>query len=119
MPLRSDGLRPSREGGSSLRSLPTPQSLPYKGREGLFLRRFGRQLLGLLDRFVDAADHVEGVFGQMVIFAFDHGLERLHRVFDLDELARNAGEDFGDVEGLRRGAMTIKWSRSLDGGELS
>ena len=28
-----------------------------------------RQLLGLGDRFLDAADHVEGAFGQVVVLA--------------------------------------------------
>src|SRR3546814_15961574 len=43
----------------------------------------------------------------MVIFAFDHGLERLYRVLDLDELARDAGEDLRDVEGLRQELLDL------------
>src|SRR3546814_12572459 len=74
------------------RSTCPPLTLPASGR-GTVLRVFG-ELRGLGDRFVDAADHVEGRFGQMVIFAIDHRLERLHRVFDRDELAGDVGEDF-------------------------
>src|SRR3546814_3926163 len=76
------------------------------------LSRFGRQLPGLFDRFVDAADHVEGSFGQMVIFAIDHRLEALDRVFQLDELAGDAGEHFGHVEGLRQEALDLAGARS-------
>src|SRR3546814_14197996 len=55
----------------------------------------------------DLTDHVEGRFGKMVIFAIDHRLERLHRVFDRHELAGDVGEDFGDVEGLRQEALDL------------
>jgi hypothetical protein len=43
----------------------------------------------------------------VVIFAVDDSLERLHRVFDLHELAGDAGEDFGDVERLRQEALDL------------
>ena len=33
------------------------------------------QLLGLGNRFVDSADHVEGRLGKVVVFAVDHRLE--------------------------------------------
>src|SRR3546814_13172473 len=43
----------------------------------------------------------------MVIFAIDHRLEALDRVFQLDELAGDAGEHFGHVEGLRQEALDL------------
>ena len=49
----------------------------------------------------------------MVIFAFDDRLERAHRVFDLDELALDAGEHFGDVERLAEEALDL--ARAADG----
>src|SRR3990170_5254228 len=65
------------------------------------------QLLGLGDGLVDAADHVKSGFRQMVVLTLDHRLERAHRVFDLDELARDAGEHFGDVERLAEEALDL------------
>src|SRR3546814_2536472 len=78
-------------------SPPTP---PACGR-GVALRRLGGQLLGLGDGFLDAADHIEGGFGEVVVFAVDDCLERFDRVLDGHELAGDAGEHLGDVEGLR------------------
>ena len=66
-------------------------------RQGLGLLR---QLLGLGDGLFDPADHVEGGFRQVVVFALDDALEAGDGVFDVDQLAGRAGEDFGDVEGL-------------------
>src|SRR5688500_18627949 len=71
----------------------------------------GGHALGLLDRLLDSADHVEGGLGKMVIFAVDHGLERADGVLDLDELARNSGEDLGDVEGLGEEALDLAGAR--------
>src|SRR5690606_34381039 len=65
------------------------------------------QLLGLLDRFLDAADHVECGFRKVVVLAVDHGLERRHGVFDLHELARDVGEHLGDVERLAEEALDL------------
>src|SRR4051794_2522981 len=86
---------------------PTPQSPPLKGRGGYSSVRFRREALGLLDRLLDAADHVEGRLGQMIILAVDHRLERADGVLDLDELAGNAGEHLGDVEGLREETLDL------------
>ena len=71
------------------------------------LRSFGREPLRFLDRLFDAADHVEGVFGEVVVLAVDDRLERADRVLDLHELAGDAGEDLGDVEGLRQEALDL------------
>src|SRR5690554_4012258 len=65
------------------------------------------EALGLLDRFLDAAHHVERGFGQVVVLAVHHGLERAYGVFHLDELARDVGEDFGDVERLAEEALNL------------
>src|SRR5688572_32158956 len=64
-------------------------------------------LLGLLDRLVDAADHVESLLGQVVVLTLDQRLERAHRVLDLHELAGNVGEHFGDVERLAEEALDL------------
>src|SRR5262245_62438359 len=62
--------------------------------------RLGRELLGLGDRVVDRADHVEGLLRQVVVVAGDDALEGLDGVLELHEHARCAGEDLGDVERL-------------------
>ena len=72
-----------------------------------------RHLLGLGDGFVDAADHVERRFGEVIILALDHRLERADRVLELDELAADAGEDLGDVERLAQELLDLP--RTLDG----
>jgi len=66
-----------------------------------------RQLLGLRDRFIDATDHVESGFGQVIIIAVHYRLEGADRVFELHELTRDAGEDFSDVERLRQEALNL------------
>ena len=61
--------------------------------------------LGLLDGLVDAADHVEGLLGQVVVLAFDDLLEAADRLAERDVLARRAGEVLGDEEGLGEEAL--------------
>src|ERR1700754_1552788 len=75
------------------------------------LRRFGGQLLALLDRLFDGADHVEGGFRQVIILAFAEIAETLDGVGELNELAGRAGEDFGDVERLRQEALELARAR--------
>src|SRR3546814_17510317 len=90
--------------------LPSLPRFPLAHARGRFrLSRFGRQLPGLFDRFVDAADHVEGSFGQLVIFAIDHRLEALDRIFQLDELAGDTGEHFGHEEGMSQEELYLVW----------
>src|SRR5262249_45966751 len=74
--------------------------------------RLGRELLRLLDRRLDGADHVEGRLGQVVVLAGAEALEALDGVGKLDEDARRAGEDFGDVEGLRQEALDLAGARN-------
>src|SRR5918997_2314947 len=59
----------------------------------------------LLDGFVDVADEVEGLFGQLVVTAFDDLLEGADRLVELDELALEAGELLCDEERLREEAL--------------
>src|SRR4030095_5780895 len=62
--------------------------------------RLGRHLLGLVNRVLDRADHVECRFRQIVVVARDDALEALDRVLELHEHAGRAGEHFGNEEGL-------------------
>src|SRR5579872_20475 len=75
------------------------------------LRRFGRELLALLDRLFDGADHVEGGLRQMIIFAFAQAAEAFDGVGEIDEFAGRAREDFGDVERLRQEALDLAGAR--------
>lgn len=65
------------------------------------------ELLCLGDRIVDGADHVEGSFRQVIIFAVDHRFERADRVFQRNEQTGRAGEHFGHEEGLREEALDL------------
>ena len=48
-----------------------------RGVQKRSLRGFRRQTLGLGDHFVDVADHVERLFGKVIVLAGDDGLEHL------------------------------------------
>ena len=60
-------------------------------------RRLGGEALGLVDRLLDGADHVEGGLRQMIVLAVAQALEAADRVGQLDEHALRAGEHFGDM----------------------
>src|SRR5260370_36225958 len=75
--------------------------------------RLGGHLAGLLDGFLDRADHVEGALGHVVVIAGDDALEALDRIGELDEDARRASEHLGDMEGLRQEALDL--ARARDG----
>src|SRR5665648_799616 len=66
-----------------------------------------RELPRLLGGLLDAADHEEGLFGQVVALAVDEVLEAAHGVGQRDVLAGDAGELFGDVERLREEALDL------------
>src|SRR5690606_23652053 len=53
------------------------------------------------DCFLDAAHHVEGLLGQMVVVAVQDALEAGNGVFQRYVLAFRAGENLGNGEGLR------------------
>src|SRR5579863_121757 len=74
---------------------------------------FFGQFLALLNRFLDGSNHVERGFRQMIVFAFDQALESLDGVLQVDKLAGRAGEDFGNVERLRKKALDL--ARARDG----
>ena len=69
------------------------------------------QFLALLDGLLDGADHVEGRFRQMVVFALAQALEAADGVGEVDEHARRAGEHFGDMERLRQEALDLARAR--------
>src|ERR1700733_3022351 len=72
-----------------------------------------RQCLCFLDCFFDAADHVERLLGQVIVFAGDDRLEAADRVLQRDDLAVLAGEHFRDIEGLRQEALNL--ARAIHG----
>src|ERR1043166_2662362 len=76
-------------------------------------RRFGGELLALVVRLFDGADHVEGGLGQVVVLAVHQALEALDGVGEVDELAGRAGEHFGDVQRLAQKALDL--ARARDG----
>src|ERR1035441_6037713 len=63
---------------------------------GLLLLQFRR----LLDRFLDGSLHIERLFGQVVVLAFDNFAEALDGIGQGDVLTLVAGKLLGDVEGL-------------------
>src|SRR4249919_1931778 len=75
------------------------------------LLRRNAHLLGFLDRFLDAADHVEGLFRQVVTFAVADHLEAADGLLQRDVLALRAGEHFGDGERLREKALDLARAR--------
>src|SRR6185436_17113140 len=65
------------------------------------------ELLRLLGRFLDRADHVERLLGQVIVLAGDDALEACDRVLDRHVLPGAAGEHLGDEEGLRQEALDL------------
>src|SRR6185312_3647920 len=65
------------------------------------------QRLGLGHRFLDVADHVEGLLGQRVELAGDDALEAADGVLERHDLAILPGEHLGNVEGLRQEALHL------------
>src|SRR6266850_5390334 len=59
-----------------------------------------RELLRLLHRLADVADHVEGLFGQLVVLAVDDLSEALDGVRELHVPPLRAGERLGDEHRL-------------------
>src|SRR6267142_2687002 len=71
-----------------------------------------RELLGLLHRLADVADHVEGLLGQLVVLAVDDFTEALHGVRELDVSTGLSGELLGDGE--RLGEEPLDLARARD-----
>src|SRR5262249_35071188 len=70
-----------------------------------------RELLSLLLRLADVADHVEGLLGQLVVLAVDHFAEALHGVRELDVAAGLTGELLGDGERLGQEPLDLARAR--------
>src|SRR5947199_9562480 len=66
---------------------------------------------GLLAGLLNGADHVEGLFGEVVVLAVNDLLEAADGVGGLDELAFEAGKLLGDEEGLREEALNLARAR--------
>src|ERR1700694_254802 len=77
-------------------------------------RRFRGELLALLDRLLDGADHVKGVLRQVVVLALAQALEAADRIGEVDEHAGRAGEHLGHMEGLRQEAFDLAGTRDGD-----
>src|SRR5918999_1591376 len=67
----------------------------------------GGHTLGLVDRFLDRADHVERALGQVVVLAGDDRLEPGDGVLERHEHARRPGEHLGHVERLREKSLQL------------
>src|SRR5580700_10163568 len=63
------------------------------------------QRLRFFDRFLDAADHVERLLGEMVVLAGNDVLEAADRILQGHDFAVLAGEHLRHVEGLRQEAL--------------
>ncbi len=92
------GFNPERDAvsGSGRRSFASSARLDRFKLAGLV------EFLGLLEDFVDSADHVERLLGQGVAFAVDDHLEAADGFLQRHILARRTGKHFGHVEGLRQ-----------------
>src|ERR1700687_1612857 len=66
----------------------------------IFYLGAGLHLLRFFQGFVDGANHVESLLGNVVVLAFDDFLEAADGVFNLDVLAFEPGELRGDEHGL-------------------
>ena len=64
--------------------------------------RGGLHLFRSLERFLDRAFHIEGLFRDVVVLALGDALKAFHCVRDLDVSPRRAGELLSHMEGLRK-----------------
>src|SRR5690606_15780344 len=69
------------------------------------------ELLGLLHRFLDAADHVERLLRQVVVLTLDDPLETANGVLQGDVLTGGAGEGLGHGERLGEEALDLAGAR--------
>src|SRR5262245_13990341 len=67
--------------------------------------------LRLFERFLDRADHVEGLLGKLVAFPVDDHLEALDGVLERHILAGRAGEVLRHRERLRQEALDLPGAR--------
>src|SRR5947208_10983901 len=69
------------------------------------------ELFGLLQHFFDRTLHVEGLFRQIVVLAFDDFPEALDGIGQLDVFALETGELLGNVEGLGEELLNFTGAR--------
>src|SRR5262245_3568444 len=65
------------------------------------------ELLGLVHRLADVADHVEGLLRQLVVLAVDDFPETLDGVRQLHVAPLRAGEGLGDEHRLRQEPLDL------------
>src|SRR3569833_1164682 len=82
-----------------------------RGRRPLRYTRPLLDLLGLFEGFVDRADHVEGLFRQVVALAFNDHLEAADRFLQRNVLAGRTREHFSNVERLRQETLDLTSAR--------
>ena len=90
---------------------PTPSLLPAgisHTRSSLALRL---EPLGFLGGRFDGADIHEGLFGEVIPLAFAQLVEAAQRILPLGVVAGEAGEGFGNEEGLRQEALDLPGPR--------
>src|SRR5438067_10590583 len=100
--------------GASVRPSAFTSSFRLHPSSFLLFSRLGGHAFGLLARLFDCADHVEGLFGQVVVLAVNDLLEAAYGVGDLDELAFEARELLRDEEGLREEALNLARARDYE-----
>lgn len=80
-----------------------------------FLRRCNEpellDRLSLFEGFVNRADHVEGLFRQLIAFAVNNHLEATDRFLERNVLTGRARKHFGHVEGLGQEALDLTSTR--------
>ena len=80
-----------------------------------FLRRCNEpellDRLSLFEGFVNRADHVEGLFRQLLAFAVNNHLEATDRFLERNVLTGRARKHFGHVEGLGQEALDLTSTR--------
>src|SRR3990167_5823432 len=64
-------------------------------------------LLGFFERFVDGADHVEGLLGQVIALTVHNHLETTDGFGQGNVLAGGTGEHFRNVERLGQEALNL------------
>src|SRR5450830_1743636 len=81
------------------------QSLPL--RDCGLSRKVSLDLLGFFERFVDCANHVERLLGQVIALASHNHFEAANRFGQADVLTRRAGEHFSHVERLGQETLDL------------
>src|ERR671931_2463426 len=107
MPISPSTVRATRKSAEPANSLPSGETTWTSIGTASASLSFGFELLGLLHRLVDAADHVERLLGKVVQLALDQHLEASDRVLHRHVLAGDADELLGNVERLRQEPLDL------------